>query len=1568
MVWPKMKSPMISLLFGVGFVSAAINLNGTQAVDPAGEDDPSPIGDINTYQPDQHDCPLPCQDLANPHSWIPYFSVQRLSRCEEPMLLQLPISQPLDDPSSTVLIRTCTLGSHPSVLVAPDKAQVRNPKKDDELLNGGSLKLAPACMIDGEPTSSKFRVGYSGGGNSTEADHRRTVTLLKSMIGFFKSKDNCDENFLFAYHNKSVVGVYIGSGLGKPTTQSGLKAVASSLQKFRPGSDQVTAELCETKTRREHTFGISVDMSGDLAAVQKSALAWSKGSCVVNSQMKNTGFLPGVQVYGFDSDASLSDVGSPSTPTPSPTSTSSLHQRGQFSRWMGLGSRQKLEKRAVCKSIRVGSGDTCTTLSVRCGIRGADFVKYNTKSNLCSTLREGDAVCCSAGDLPKPETPKPNADGTCATHLIHNGDTCDSLSKLFGVTVKDLEKWNKGRTWAWTECKNLVLGYNMCVGPGLPPMPPPQKGAECGPLVPGTKPPKDDSVSLADLNPCPLKACCSNWGFCGVFPDHCKINTPKDGGPGSKNPDVQNTCVSNCNNEIKLNGGAPSQYGRVGYYEAYGMNRDCLWLKAKNANTDGSYTHIHWAFLSIDPLSWRPYIGEGKSQWNAFKKLKAKRIVSLGGWADSTEPGKYNIIREAIITNREKFATNLAQFAKDEGIDGVDIDWEYPGAPDIEVGGKVIGQKTDGLNYLRFLTVLKDKMPAGKTVSIAAPASYWYLKAFPIDKIAEVIDYIVYMTYDLHGQWDYGNANAYDMCESGKCIRSHVNMTETKNALSMITKAGVPNRKIFVGESSYGRSFHMAKDGCWGPMCEFTGSRTDSDAAPGRCTKTGGYLAYAEIMEIINAKSGAETFYDKSSQSDVMLYKGDYVSYMTPKTKDSRRDVWKNLNFAGSIDWAVDLQEFTTDDFNASPDRPDSGDACIAGNDNTIDSADLCFFSCNYGFCPESLCTCYKKGPVKKLPTKTTEGEFMSHDLVSVDMNRLCKFACKYGYCPEDVCTRAAVGYNGDNEEDDDDNNDAEYTGPMVGDPRYIDTGEIREGHKATCFNYKGDRGPPGSMDTCKAYCKPAMEVAKEEDRLTNYGCIVWSPINKPIPWKKVPGSDLEIAAGECSCDNWLVNELAEFVIDALPIIAQIGCFLLMSSLKLILDVGLSLFAPGRALSAGADMALTAAETVNYIYPKDENPEGAWQWWLSPCGGSDLVPDEFKQIFEILGNVPTGRSSFKEPKKIKKGSGKKGDDGNPTDRSTPRPNNGGHNGKGAGKNGGKAPAKPPAGNSNNNGGKKKKCNVPARMSSRHLGQAKNTLRLMSCDKNDQTQISDMVVTTMTYEPNATPTLWTTACDPKNSQACYHYSSANSVNPKWSTLTCPQEAATISHRFNGKAVVAWSDEHAGDGWKDPSHRVFPNQCDRDEWPPAYFLAKNAPEFTLGGKKGGQRIRWIPFNDNQGASKHWRGVCMKHAVKHLPLNDWTDKVTKGKKGPSSNPKNNHEVTEMSIDVGVRPEFDLKFRHRIPKDDGLWDNGCWPRNAAKDDPGFALLRIDEWYDKHKNLPKWDYTQPYKKGSNGD
>ena len=89
-----------------------------------------------------------------------------------------------------------------------------------------------------------------------------------------------------------------------------------------------------------------------------------------------------------------------------------------------------------------------------------------------------------------------------------------------------------------------------------------------------------------------------------------------------------------------------------------------------------------------------------------------------------------------------------------------------------------------------------------------------------------------------------------------------------------MTKAGTANNKIFVGEASYGRSFHMAQDGCWEPMCDFTGTRTESDATPGRCTGTGGYLAYAEIMEIIKTRGDIQTFHDGASNSDILLYNG----------------------------------------------------------------------------------------------------------------------------------------------------------------------------------------------------------------------------------------------------------------------------------------------------------------------------------------------------------------------------------------------------------------------------------------------------------------------------------------------------------------------------------------------------------------------------------------------------------------------------------------------------------------------------------------------------------------------
>ncbi|GAB1217539.1 hypothetical protein ATERTT37_006778 [Aspergillus terreus] len=127
-----------------------------------------------------------------------------------------------------------------------------------------------------------------------------------------------------------------------------------------------------------------------------------------------------------------------------------------------------------------------------------------------------------------------------------------------------------------------------------------------------------------------------------------------------------------------------------------------------------------------------------QAQFDGLLKLKAvKRVVSFGGWSFSTDYDTFPIFRVGVSpANREAFAQSVAKFATDHNLDGLDFDWEYPGL--FEEGSTAPAIR--------------------ETLSIAAPASYWYLKGFPIKEISDVVDYIVYMTYDLHGQWDFNNA------------------------------------------------------------------------------------------------------------------------------------------------------------------------------------------------------------------------------------------------------------------------------------------------------------------------------------------------------------------------------------------------------------------------------------------------------------------------------------------------------------------------------------------------------------------------------------------------------------------------------------------------------------------------------------------------------------------------------------------------------------------------------------------------------------------------------------------
>lgn len=126
--------------------------------------------------------------------------------------------------------------------------------------------------------------------------------------------------------------------------------------------------------------------------------------------------------------------------------------------------------------------------------------------------------------------------------------------------------------------------------------------------------------------------------------------------------------------------------------------------------------------------------GVDASTLSAFTALKSKNKnlvvgISLGGWSfndndTTTQPVFGDLVSSA--GNRKTFIKNLISFMRHYGFDAVDIDWEYPGAPDRQPNQA--NSKQDGANYVLLMQEIRaafNKQPEKFTVSFTAPTSYW---------------------------------------------------------------------------------------------------------------------------------------------------------------------------------------------------------------------------------------------------------------------------------------------------------------------------------------------------------------------------------------------------------------------------------------------------------------------------------------------------------------------------------------------------------------------------------------------------------------------------------------------------------------------------------------------------------------------------------------------------------------------------------------------------------------------------------------------------------------------------
>lgn len=162
------------------------------------------------------------------------------------------------------------------------------------------------------------------------------------------------------------------------------------------------------------------------------------------------------------------------------------------------------------------------------------------------------------------------------------------------------------------------------------------------------------------------------------------------------------------------------------YFEVFGVKNSCPLI---NANQPPScYSHVYFEIGRI-PSDFGVYLSGFEELFETFSSLRdSKRILSFGGWSFSSSLGFYWVFQEDVTdANRLAFAQNVVAFVDRYNLDGVNFNWEYPGAPDVS---KIPADgETNGPNYLAFLVTLRSLLPSDKSISMAIPASYWYLRA-----------------------------------------------------------------------------------------------------------------------------------------------------------------------------------------------------------------------------------------------------------------------------------------------------------------------------------------------------------------------------------------------------------------------------------------------------------------------------------------------------------------------------------------------------------------------------------------------------------------------------------------------------------------------------------------------------------------------------------------------------------------------------------------------------------------------------------------------------------------------
>ncbi len=219
----------------------------------------------------------------------------------------------------------------------------------------------------------------------------------------------------------------------------------------------------------------------------------------------------------------------------------------------------------------------------------------------------------------------------------------------------------------------------------------------------------------------------------------------------------------------------------------------------------GKLTRINYAFANIQ--DGRIVTGAAVDEANFATLVGLKQqnpslqvLVSVGGWLWS---GGFS---DVALTNesRSRFIDSVAAFIERYKLDGLDIDWEYPGM--IGAGNRF--RPEDKRNYTLLLKELRARFNRAQRrlgrpllLSVAAGSSSEFIQHTELGRVQRYLDTVNLMAYD------------YYEPESDKISGNHAPLytdpadpkrVSADRSVKEFEAAGVPLRKIVLGVPFYG--------------------------------------------------------------------------------------------------------------------------------------------------------------------------------------------------------------------------------------------------------------------------------------------------------------------------------------------------------------------------------------------------------------------------------------------------------------------------------------------------------------------------------------------------------------------------------------------------------------------------------------------------------------------------------------------------------------------------------------------------------------------------------------------